>query len=317
MKLIPKYQNAGLVVRQDNTYVTKPTILLKPIKRTYIPTQTYISQDNRSGWQREQDSRKADEEYKKYIEDKKMQQGLENLNGFLNFVDAATIATGVGSVVGKGLRWGGKKLIKKQMNNGARRTLTNEERLGIPKGERNSPSPYKQIGTAIEPKSRVEDLIVDSPLFGDYIGRGSSQFVFNSRNNPKEVLKVYTGRGFNSISEIKAFHKQWMKRNRLPLQERVNFKGYLKGSNRIYPIYSQNKIQPLPSMSSIRFQKEYVPQIDKLMNELGYKGSGTYTNGKLTVGDISPYNMGYNSKGDLRFFDADVYRKGGKLFNRH
>lgn len=35
-----------------------------------------------------------------------MQQGLENLNGFLNFVDAATIATGVG----KGLRWGGKKV---------------------------------------------------------------------------------------------------------------------------------------------------------------------------------------------------------------
>lgn len=32
-----------------------------------------------------------------------MQQGLENLNGFLNFVDAATIATG--SLVGKGLRW--------------------------------------------------------------------------------------------------------------------------------------------------------------------------------------------------------------------
>lgn len=40
-----------------------------------------------------------------------MQQGLENLNGFLNFVDAATIATGVGSVVGKGLRWGGRKLL--------------------------------------------------------------------------------------------------------------------------------------------------------------------------------------------------------------
>lgn len=38
-----------------------------------------------------------------------MQQGLENLNGFLNFVDAAT---GVGSVVGKGLRWGGKKAAK-------------------------------------------------------------------------------------------------------------------------------------------------------------------------------------------------------------
>ncbi len=113
MKLIPKYQNAGLATRQDNTYVAKPTIPIKPIKRTYIPTQSYISQDNRSEWQREQGSKKADEEYKKYMEDKKMQQGLENLNGFLNFVDAATIATGAGSLGGKGLRWGGKKLIKR------------------------------------------------------------------------------------------------------------------------------------------------------------------------------------------------------------
>lgn len=48
MKLIPKYQNAGLATRQDNTYVAKPTIPIKPIKRTYIPTQSYISQDNRS-----------------------------------------------------------------------------------------------------------------------------------------------------------------------------------------------------------------------------------------------------------------------------
>ena len=42
-----------------------------------------------------------------------MQQGLENLNGFLNFVDAAT-------GVGKGLRWGGKKvanqLVKRKIN---------------------------------------------------------------------------------------------------------------------------------------------------------------------------------------------------------
>lgn len=113
MKLIPKYQKAGLVARQDNTYIAKPAIPIKPIKRTYIPTQSYINQDNRSEWQREQSSKKANEEYKKYMEDKKMQQGLDNLNGFLNFVDAATIATGAGSLVGKGLRWGGKKLIKR------------------------------------------------------------------------------------------------------------------------------------------------------------------------------------------------------------
>lgn len=73
MKLIPKYQNEGLVTRQDNTYVAKPTIPPKLIKRTYTPTQSYVSQDNRSEWQREQGSKKADEEYKKYVEDKKMQ----------------------------------------------------------------------------------------------------------------------------------------------------------------------------------------------------------------------------------------------------
>lgn len=113
MKLIPKYQNAGLVTRQDNTYVAKPTIPPKLIKRTYTPTQSYVSQDNRSGWQREQGSKKADEEYKKYVEDKKIQQGLENLNGFLNFVDAATIATGIGSVVGKGASYVGRQTARR------------------------------------------------------------------------------------------------------------------------------------------------------------------------------------------------------------
>ena len=43
MKLIPKYQNEGLVTRQDNTHVAKPTIPPKLIKRTYTPTQSYVS----------------------------------------------------------------------------------------------------------------------------------------------------------------------------------------------------------------------------------------------------------------------------------
>lgn len=125
MKLIPKYQNAGLVTRQDNTYVAKPTIPPKLIKRTYTPTQSYVSQDNRSEWQREQGSKKADEEYKKYVEDKKMQQGLENLNGFLNFVDAATITTGVGkglSLIGKSV---GKQIAKGMVSREFRRQSRN------------------------------------------------------------------------------------------------------------------------------------------------------------------------------------------------
>lgn len=179
MKLIPKYQNAGLVTRQDNTYVAKPTIPPKLIKRTYTPTQSYVSQDNRSGWQREQGSKKADEEYKKYVEDKKMQQGLENLNGFLNFVDAATIATGVGSVVGKGLRWGGKKvanqLVKRKINGRASDYLS---------------------------RARIGDILRES----DYITPDNKSYKlpdYATPNSPKEPLDLHSDRlikgGFDNI----------------------------------------------------------------------------------------------------------------------
>lgn len=179
MKLIPKYQNAGLATRQDNTYVAKPTIPPKLIKRTYTPTQSYVSQDNRSEWQREQGSKKADEEYKKYVEDKKMQQGLENLNGFLNVVDAATIATGVGSVVGKGLRWGGKKvanqLVKRKINGRASDYLS---------------------------RARIGDILRES----DYITPDNKSYKlpdYATPNSPKEPLDLHSDRlikgGFDNI----------------------------------------------------------------------------------------------------------------------
>lgn len=179
MKLIPKYQNEGLVTRQDNTYVAKPTIPPKLIKRTYTPTQSYVSQDNRSEWQREQGSKKADEEYKKYVEDKKMQQGLENLNGFLNFVDAATIATGVGSVVGKGLRWGGKKvanqLVKRKINGRASDYLS---------------------------RARIGDILRES----DYITPDNKSYKlpdYATPNSPKDPLDLHSDRlikgGFDNI----------------------------------------------------------------------------------------------------------------------
>ena len=175
MKLIPKYQNEGLVTRQDNTYVAKPTIPPKLIKRTYTPTQSYVSQDNRSEWQREQGSKKADEEYKKYVEDKKMQQGLENLNGFLNFVDAATIATGVG----KGLRWGGKKVanqvVKRKINGRASDYLS---------------------------RARIGDILRES----DYITPDNKSYKlpdYATPNSPKEPLDLHSDRlikgGFDNI----------------------------------------------------------------------------------------------------------------------
>ncbi len=51
MKLVPKYQEGG---KQDAIKSYKPVIPLSPIRRKYIPTQQpTITQDSRSGWDRE------------------------------------------------------------------------------------------------------------------------------------------------------------------------------------------------------------------------------------------------------------------------
>lgn len=202
--------------------------------------------------------------------------------------------------------------ISNTKNRFGNKPITEAERAGIPKGERKSPSPYKQIGTVTESKSKKETLTVDSPIFGSFIDNGSQQTVFQNTLDPSKVLKVYTERKFTSAPEIKEFHKQWMKRNRLPLQERINFEGYLQGDNRIYPVYSQNKVNVLGNILPKEWTTIHLPKLNAEMHRLGYKGTGTYTNGKLTVGDISPFNVGYIN-GNLRLIDADIYRKGGKL----
>lgn len=105
----PKYQ--------DTVKDYRPTIPLKSIKQKYTPTQSYVSQDNRSNWQHEQDAEMADRSYKQQMEDRKMQEGLHNLNGFLTFTDYAGLATGVGGLVSKGV----KQLVKR----GAKRAVKN------------------------------------------------------------------------------------------------------------------------------------------------------------------------------------------------
>jgi len=97
------------------------------------------------------------------------------------------------------------------------------------------------------------------------------------------------------------------------MQEPIKFVGYLRDNERIYPVYSQNKIDILGEIPTLQFEKRYIPQITKELRKLGYTGSGTYTNGKLTVGDISPQNLGYDKNGNLKFIDADIYKKGGSL----
>lgn len=127
MKIIPKYENGG---RQDAIKNYKPIIPLKPIKRKFTPTYSEVSPDNKSKWQHQQDSQRADKAYAQYKENQKMQEGLHNLEGFLTFTDYAGLATGVGGLLGKGLKMGAKKLVKKGVNRFGLKTTSSP--TGVP-----------------------------------------------------------------------------------------------------------------------------------------------------------------------------------------
>lgn len=108
MRLVPKAQyGRQLIAQSDNTRVAKPAIerkieyKLKPGeffftnrntgKKTLIkPKNGTISADRRSTYQRQQDQIRAKQFYRQYKEDKKYEEGMRNLQGFLTFSSPST-----------------------------------------------------------------------------------------------------------------------------------------------------------------------------------------------------------------------------------
>lgn len=112
---IIKYQNpSNGIQRRDAIKDYTPQVPFNKMKWINTPIQQpVLSQDNRSAWQHEQASKQADRGYTEYLEAKKTQKGLDNLNGFLNFTDVMGLGTGVATLLGKGLKYAGKQAIKK------------------------------------------------------------------------------------------------------------------------------------------------------------------------------------------------------------
>ena len=114
---ILKYQNPSSgIQRRDAIKDYRPQIQ-EPIKQQYTPTYSEISQDNRSEWEKSQSREKADKAYKDYMQAKNTEEGLHNLNGFLTFTDYVGLGTGVGSIIGRGLKYAGKQAIKRATKN--------------------------------------------------------------------------------------------------------------------------------------------------------------------------------------------------------
>lgn len=79
--------------------------------------QPIVTSDAKSPWQHQQAHEAAGKGYDDYMQAKKYEEGLHNLNGILTFTDYATLATGLGSLLNKGVSYAGKRLIKKEIRN--------------------------------------------------------------------------------------------------------------------------------------------------------------------------------------------------------
>ena len=65
--------------------------------------QPTVTSDAKSPWQHQQAHEAASKGYDDYMQAKKYEEGLHNLNGILTFTDYATLATGLGSLLSKEL----------------------------------------------------------------------------------------------------------------------------------------------------------------------------------------------------------------------
>lgn len=112
-----KYQNPSSGIQRKDAIKDYRPQIQEPIKQQYTPTYSEISQDNRSEWEKSQSREKADKAYKDYMQAKNTEEGLHNLNGFLTFTDYVGLGAGVGSIIGRGLKYAGKQAIKRATKN--------------------------------------------------------------------------------------------------------------------------------------------------------------------------------------------------------
>lgn len=128
--MIIKYQNPPHgIARRDAIRDYRPNIpnrIRKATPAKHIQSminiygqseQPTVTSDVKSPWQHQQAQEAASKGYDDYMQAKKYEEGLHNLNGILTFTDYATLATGLGSLLSKGAsmagRYAGKQMAKR------------------------------------------------------------------------------------------------------------------------------------------------------------------------------------------------------------
>lgn len=116
--------------------------------------QPIVTSDAKSPWQHQQAQEAASKGYDDYMQAKKYEEGLHNLNGILTFTDYATLATGLGSLLSKGASMAGKQ-VGKQM---AKRAIRRESRKHIPSNS----DPFLNLGRSFNDFGNPRRSITES-----------------------------------------------------------------------------------------------------------------------------------------------------------
>jgi flagellum-specific peptidoglycan hydrolase FlgJ len=165
--MIIKYQNPPHgIARRDAIQDYRPDIpnrIRKATPAEHIQSminiygqseQPTVTSDAKSPWQHQQAHEAASKGYDDYMQAKKYEEGLHNLNGILTFTDYATLATGLGSLLSKGASMAGKQ-VGKQM---AKRAIRRESRKHIPSNS----DPFLNLGRSFNDFGNPRRSITES-----------------------------------------------------------------------------------------------------------------------------------------------------------
>lgn len=138
---IVKYQNpAQPINRRDAIRDYRPNIpnrIRKATPAEHIQSminiygqseQPTVTSDAKSPWQHQQAHEAASKGYDDYMQAKKYEEGLHNLNGILTFTDYATLATGLGSLLSKGASMAGKQVGKQMAKRAVGKEFTRQSK---------------------------------------------------------------------------------------------------------------------------------------------------------------------------------------------
>ena len=194
---IIKYQNPSSGIQRRDVIKDYRPQIQEPIKQQYSPTYSEISQDNRSRWQHEQSQLAAEKEYSNYMQAKKMEEGIHNLEGFLKFTDSATLVTGAGSLVGKGLSVIGKQATKQLARRVIGKELSKQSKNLVPRNMATTTSKTLQYIPSKVPETGVNfskakgnyDLMNQLDAFANKYGYNKADrgTILSNRKTNKQV----------------------------------------------------------------------------------------------------------------------------------